>query len=129
MNHFGTGPARLLVFGALIGSLAGITSGCAGSAPAVPPTATAAVLPTATPSPTSAPTPQPEAKTYKVGNTNGLGAYLRRTAGGPEKIKAWPDGSVMTVIGGDQIVDGTTWKNVKDPDGNQGWMAADYLVP
>lgn len=129
MNRLGTGSARLLVFATLVGSLTGMASGCATNAQSAPPTATAEAELPATPSPTSVPTAQPKVKTYTVGNTNGLGVYLRRSAGGPDKIKAWPDGTVMTVIGGDQIVNGTTWKNVRDPDGNEGWMVADYLVP
>jgi hypothetical protein len=35
----------------------------------------------------------------------------------------------MVVIGEDRQVDGTVWKHVRDPDGNVGWVPAEYLAP
>ncbi len=128
MNRLNTRPAQLLLFIILAGSAISVSSGCATTPRSAPPAATAQADPTATPSPTSSPTPQPSPQIFTVGNTDGQGAYLRRTPLG-DRIKAWPDGTVMTAIGGDQIVDGNTWRNVRDPEGSEGWMLADYLVP
>ena len=130
MHHLNTRPAQLLLFVILAGSTISVSSGCATTPQSAPPTATAQPKPAATPSPTatSSPTPQPTPQVFTVGDTGGQGAYIRRTPLG-DRIKAWPDGTVMTVIGGDQIVDGNTWRNVSDPEGNEGWMLADLLVP
>ena len=52
---------------------------------------------------------------------------LRKTPGG-DAIRAWADGTVMQVVGSTQQAAGHTWQNVKDPAGNTGWMAADFLT-
>ncbi len=128
MNRLDTRPAQLLFFIILAGSMVGLSSGCGTAPRSTAPAATAQAHPTATPDPTISPTPQPSPQAFTVGNTDGQGVYLRRSPLG-ERIRAWPDGTVMIAIGGDQIVDGKTWRNVKDPDGNDGWALADYLVP
>jgi hypothetical protein len=81
------------------------------------------VQPAATPSPT----PLPER--LVVGNTNGDGVALRRTPNLNDRLVAWQDGSVMEVIGPDTTGDGLTWRNVRDPKGNTGYIPAQYLVP
>jgi SH3-like domain-containing protein len=86
-----------------------------------------ALVAKAAPTPTATPAVKP--LTLLVGGTGGDGVYLRRSPGDGERIKAWPDGAKMTVIGVDRIVGGKTWKNVRDPDGNEGWVLGDYLVP
>jgi len=121
------------------------------TAPTATPTATAAPAPTDTPiqvrtatptatpppqpSPTATPQPQPSptptipvpAVTLFVGNTGGDGVYIRRTPAMADKIKAWPDGTPMQIVGPDIQAEGRTWKNVRDPDGNVGWVPAEYL--
>jgi hypothetical protein len=64
-----------------------------------------------------------------VGNTNGDGVALRRTPKLDDRLVAWQDGSVMEVIGPDATGDGLTWRNVRDPKGNTGYIPAQYLVP
>ncbi len=54
--------------------------------------------------------------------------YLRLEAGSDEKLRVWPDGTEMVIVGGDQIVEGVTWKNVRDPVGNVGWVAKQYFA-
>jgi hypothetical protein len=93
----------------------------------VPPTSTPRPAPT--PSPEPSPTPAPEPAVMQVANTGGLGVYMRRTPTVDERIRAWVEGTRMTVIGPDQVVGGTTWRNVKDPAGNEGWVPAQYLIP
>jgi hypothetical protein len=63
-----------------------------------------------------------------VANTGGDGIWIRKTPGTGDKLKAWPDGTAMVVVGPDQSVDGAAWKNVRDPDGTVGWVAAAYLT-
>jgi hypothetical protein len=38
-----------------------------------------------------------------------------------------PDGSVLTIIGEDQVVDGITWRNVQMEDGTSGWLAVEVV--
>jgi hypothetical protein len=104
-----------------------VLTGCAGPAPTAP---TPAPVPTqiAPGVPTSAAPRAPSAPTVLVvGNTQGIGVYIRPTPSMAGQIKAWPDGTRMTVIGPDQQAEGMTWKNVRDPDGNVGWVPAQYL--
>lgn len=84
-----------------------------------PPTAS----PTASPAPTFAPVP------LMIGNTDGDGVYIRRSPETAERVKAWADRTPMIVVGPDREVAGRIWKPVVDPDGNQGWVPTDYLVP
>ena len=62
-----------------------------------------------------------------VANTDSQGVYIRRTTALADKIKVWPDGTTMVVIGADRGAEGLIWKNVRDPDGNSGWIPAQYL--
>jgi uncharacterized protein YndB with AHSA1/START domain len=92
------------------------------------PTSTA-IPATLTPAPATPTVPAPTATpaALVVANTGGDGVYVRKTANG-DKVKAWPDGTVLTTTGSDQQVSGKTWRNVKDPDGNVGWVPAEYAA-
>jgi hypothetical protein len=61
-----------------------------------------------------------------VGGTGGTGVYLRESPDTDERIRAWPDGTVLRVIGPDETVNGAVWRNVEDPAGNRGWVPAQY---
>ena len=62
-----------------------------------------------------------------VANTGGTGVFLREAPEAEERIRAWPDGTVLKVVGDDQTVNGATWRNVEDPAGNRGWVPAQYI--
>ena len=68
-----------------------------------------------------------EAVTYVVADTDGDGVYLRRTAGGDDRIKAWPEGSEMVRIGKAVLADGRNWEHVRDRDGNEGFVPMRFL--
>jgi len=102
-------------------------------APAADPPSTFSAGPLATivarvSTPTPQPTPTHTRSTAVVGNTGGDGVYIRRTPAMADKIKAWPDGTRMTVLGEDRQAEGRAWCNVEDPDGTVGWVPAEYLV-
>lgn len=102
-----------------------VTSGalaCSDSAPVLSPAPEPS--PTA-PVPTATPEPQP--RSYNVGNTAGVGVFIRRTPDLADRIRAWADGTVMTEIGPGTTVAGTTWRNLEDPEGNRGWVPSQYL--
>ena len=65
----------------------------------------------------------------RVANTDGQGAYLRRTTNLEDRLQAWPDGTVLRVMGADTIVDALVWRPVVDPEGNRGWIPAKYTAP
>ena len=81
--------------------------------------------PTSTAPPTPAPTPLP---VRKVGNTGGLGVYLRRTPNVNDRLRAWVDNSEMTLLGEETDAGNFHWVKVRDPAGNEGWIPAQYLV-
>ena len=91
--------------------------------------------PTSTPSTASAPAaPSPTAirtvqTVMKVGNTGREGVYIRRTPNMNDKIRPWMDGTPMTVLGPPQTVNGITWIKVRAPDGVEGYIPSQYLVP
>jgi SH3-like domain-containing protein len=113
---------------------------------AVAPSATAATAsPTvqsiasifATPTPASAVPPTPTlgppgttSSQIQVGNTNGDGANLRRDPSqASDRIATIPEGTILTVVGPDQQAEGQTWRNVRDSQGESGWIVASLLVP
>lgn len=67
-------------------------------------------------------------QTLYVANTDGLGVYLRQAPGSNDKLKVWPDDTPMVVVGPSQPVGGSTWQNVRDPDGDVGWIPSPYLT-
>lgn len=104
------------------------------------PTYTAAPVPTLTPQATLAPRPTltptivvavlnaaSPPQVLVVADTGGSGVFIRRTPANSDKIIAWPDGTRMIVVGPDTQSEGRTWKRVKDPAGNEGWVPSEYL--
>ncbi|GIW01181.1 SH3 domain-containing protein [Roseiflexus sp.] len=90
--------------------------------------------PTVTPDPLTSTltlTPEPPVNVQlRVQGTGALGLFLR-----PEPnmnntpIKTLPEGTIVTVIGDDSVQPDRVWKRVRDPEGAEGWAAADFLVP
>ncbi len=127
-------PASLAVHdGNSVGlSLDRLTGTGTASAPSPTPTDPPAAIPTILPIVVTAPeepSPTPGPETLLVGKTDGDGVYLRSSIKPEKKAKLWPDGTQMVVVGKDQTVDNRSWKNVRDPAGNVGWVPAQYLVP
>ena len=88
------------------------------------------IFATSTPPP-NAPTATPQGigQRLQVANTGAEGANLRRDPGqGGDRLKTVPDGSIVEVIGPDRTVDGIIWKNVRDAQGEVGWIAGSYLA-
>ena len=79
--------------------------------------------PPAPPTPTTAP-----ARAFVVTGTDGDGVRLRSAPGG-DQLGAYPDGTTLEQIGPDQAVGGVTWRNVRGPDGLEGWVAAEFTAP
>jgi hypothetical protein len=65
---------------------------------------------------------------FRVVNTGAEGLFLRpdhSTDGAP--LKTLPEGTIVTVIGEDFSAPNRVWKHVRDPEGTEGWAAADFL--
>lgn len=65
---------------------------------------------------------------YIVTNTAGAGVALRAAPGTGERIRSWADGTFLVEVGQETRGDGRNWKQVRDPAGNVGWVAADFLA-
>ena len=110
---------------------AGITPGLAvtptrqptSSLPTVPPPPAA----TNTPAPVVT-TPGPGSKTAVVTGTGDVGGLKLRKAPNGELIDSLPDGTVVEILGESQTAVGLEWRNVRDPKGREGWVAAQYLI-
>jgi micrococcal nuclease len=95
--------------------------------PTAPPSATRpAPTPIAPPTPQTAP-PLTQTQTVYVTNTAGQGLTMRRTPGGAP-IGALPDGAALTLTGEEQPVGDRLWRKVRDAQGREGWVAADFLT-
>ena len=94
------------------------------------PTATRAAAPaTATPAPKATPTPEPSASdTVYVGNTDGQGVFIRKTPAMADRVRAYQEGTPLTIIGDDEDGDGQHWKHVRTPDGLEGYVPSMYTV-
>jgi len=89
------------------------------------------VLPIATPVtpvPTAAPT-VPVAKVYVVANTGGEGLFLRQAPKTGTKLSAWAEKTRLEEIGPAQQIAGANWLHVRAPDGDEGYVPAQYTAP
>lgn len=72
--------------------------------------------------------PQLSGARFRVFNTGVEGLFLRpapNTNNVP--IKTLQDGTIVTVVGEDHVGPDRVWKQVRDAEGAQGWVAAEYL--
>jgi hypothetical protein len=94
--------------------------------PTVLPTATPTVLPTNTATSTPTLTPTPISAT--ITNTDGRGLRLRSEPDGT-LITILPEGTVVQLLEGQQSDQaGQSWLEVRTTEGQQGWVAADFLT-
>jgi hypothetical protein len=98
--------------------------------PAPFPESQVTVLPTNPPAPTLTPiptsTPEPELKTAVV--ASGVGVYLRQDPSTIAPDLEWLlDGTQLVVLPGEANADGYVWVLVRTPEGNEGWVATDFI--
>jgi hypothetical protein len=122
----------LIIFAAVV--LTSTRTRSAEPTPAPTPAPVATIAPTAAPAPPAAPAvppalAQPPAPARLVVSSVGPdGLSLRRAAGtSGQRIKVWKDGTEMADLGETADQGGTSWRKVRDPDGNVGWAAAEFL--
>jgi Bacterial SH3 domain len=67
---------------------------------------------------------------FRVLNTGSEGLFLRPEPNSDNApIKTLPDGAIVTIIGDDSVGVDHVWKHVRDPEGTEGWVAADFVAP
>jgi hypothetical protein len=65
---------------------------------------------------------------FRVFNTGAEGLFLRPDhSGDGTPLKTLAEGTIVTVIGEDFSSPNRVWKHVRDPEGAEGWAAADFL--
>lgn len=92
------------------------------------PTPTSTATPTPTRTPTSTATPTPTPALAEAFNVYLPGFRLRQSPGGPPIGPYLRQGEVLTVLYGEQTVDGLIWVEVEDGDGRVGWIPQIYLT-
>jgi len=71
-----------------------------------------------------------EGAQFRVTGTGSEGLLLRPDhSSNNQPIKTLAEGTVVTIIGDDFSGPDRVWKHVRDPDGVEGWAAADWLKP
>jgi hypothetical protein len=81
-------------------------------------------------SPGASPSPAAPGVRLKVANTDGQGANMRqRPSTTSPVLRTLPDGTVVEAIGGEQQAEGRGWRNVRDQNGQTGWVASEFLAP
>jgi hypothetical protein len=88
-------------------------------------------IPSAAPAPARAPSELPAPPIgafFRVANTDGSGAFLRRTPRLVDRLVAWPDATLLESLGEAAEGDELAWLKVRDPGGNVGCIPARYAV-
>ena len=105
-------------------------------APVVAPVTAEVALAAPPPSVASAPAPAEPApapigeERLRVAGTDGAGANLRAAPSlSAARITTVPEGTVVVAVEGPRESEGRTWRRVRDPGGNEGWVAAEFLAP
>lgn len=92
----------------------------------------AQVSPTGEPSERRTPAIEPTvtAEFVRIANTGGVGAFIRQEPQPNARgIVAYPERTVLRIVGPDTVVNGGVWRSVEDRRGVRGWMSSEYLVP
>ena len=100
----------------------------AATPPAGSPAATSGATASTPPAEGATPSATAEARPeLVVAGTQGTGVRLRRTPGG-DALRVYPEGTRLEQLGPDQDVGGVVWRNVRAPDGQEGWVAAEFTA-
>ena len=62
--------------------------------------------------------------------TDGAGVNLRAAPSlSAARIATVPEGAVLLAVDDPRESEGRTWRPVRDPEQNEGWVAAEFLAP
>ena len=105
--------------------------------PVLVPTLTASPGPGASPSPgtgtvispAASPPPSAPGARMKIANTDGQGANMRqRPSTTAPVLRTLAEGTVVEVIGGETNAEGRNWRNIREANGQTGWVASELLA-
>jgi hypothetical protein len=66
----------------------------------------------------------------RIGNTDGGAVRLRGTpARAAPAITSVPPGTRVEALGSSERYEDLHWQRVRAPDGTEGWIAIDFLIP
>jgi polysaccharide biosynthesis protein PslG len=78
----------------------------------------------------AAPPPPAASERLRVAGTDGTGVNLRTAPSlSASRIKTVPEGATLIALGSPRDSEGRSWRNVREPDGSEGWVAAEYVTP
>src|SRR5438045_1599496 len=86
-------------------------------------------MPLPRPDPGPAAAAQAPPNGWVVANTGGEGVFLRRTPRLEDRLIAWPDGTPLQDLGEEATGEVLTWRKVRDPGGNVGYVPTKWLAP
>ena len=93
----------------------------------VEPTTAPTTPPTDEPTPAPTNTPEPVANTAIV--SSGVGVWLRATPSTTGEQLEWLlDGTLLTLLDGQETADDLLWREVQTETGLIGWVAADFIL-
>jgi len=138
--------AGLAIFAAAcgVGTPAGtLTPGAAPTGTLAPSPTAAATLPSGSPSaiatsPAATPTVAALTATPTLGrvvgyvvvaHTDGQGAYVHESKQVGDRLRAYPEGTVLEVLGPAEAGEGGQWLPVRTPDGARGWVLQEFTEP
>jgi hypothetical protein len=75
---------------------------------------------------TGAPTEAPISATATVNSPNGL--WLREAPGGAQQLELIAHETVLELLAGREAAGDIDWQQVRTPAGNEGWVAAEFLI-
>jgi hypothetical protein len=130
-------PSSGVLLSALVGTGLLLVAACsaptqaareARASPAARPPAASPTLASAPASPVPpAPSPPPVRRVF-VADTDGEGAFVRWTPSRDDRVKAYPEGTELEVVGPEVETEGITWRRVRAPDGLVGWIPKQYTA-
>jgi len=92
------------------------------------PTSQATVVPTSTEAPVATPTNTPEPASQTAVVTSPVGVYLRSEPSTTAPDVEWLlEGTQLVVLPGSAEADEYVWMYVRTPEGNEGWVATDFI--
>ncbi|MBA2450571.1 MAG: SH3 domain-containing protein, partial [Chloroflexi bacterium] len=93
------------------------------------PVGLAEIFATATPTTPPVGTAQTFGERAQIANTGGEGANLRREPSTTaERLRLLPEGTLVEIVGPDRDADARRWRNVRDSDGESGWVQSSFLA-
>lgn len=95
----------------------------------ITPQPTAVIVPPASPTAPIEPSPTPTNSPPTAVVSSGVGVWLRAAPStSADQIEWLQDGIIVVLLAGRQQADGMEWQQIRTPNGQEGWSAAEFLL-